>query len=421
MEAVCVAIVAVLYFLVATGFLLRVIGWNFVVYAASLELAIRFISLRCAGGFLSCVDHAIRNILMIIFLQSSTWPSFVISLMVLIITWYFMSWFINPLMLLAVAILRTIPSAIKCARFQSIDRLYHPPRVSQMKRQQLLASGLEAEIIRFGRERHLSGLYIHGQNFEMTQPLLFCHGNACTLYDEIPYLRHITGIVGCDILIFDYGGYGDSKCIEHRICESGIIEDAMDALRELILRTRGKLRRRSIQEAINPIQPIIYGVSLGGAVAIHTVHKFLKDCTRGHNSGENVKLPIGGLIVENTFTSVFETASYLITGMDMFKYCLYPFVVDKWNSIGKIHAMKHDHRWTKMPKLFLSGRQDKLVHPQMMRDLYEASKSGSPRSFIKTYPQGDHNNTCHQPGYFEDLARFMYRCEMGGFHSMMID
>ena len=74
-------------------------------------------------------------------------------------------------------------------------------------------------------------------------------------------------------------------------------------------------------------------------MAIHTVSKLLNH--RNSASGRK-EAEIGGLIIENTFASVAETASYLITGRDWLKWIVYPFVIDKFKiqnvqSVAKIY------------------------------------------------------------------------------------
>lgn len=57
------------------------------------------------------------------------------------------------------------------------------------------------------------------------------------------------------------------------------------------------------------------------------------------------------------------------------------------------------------PILFLSGQQDELVPPRMMRALYEAA--GSAVKYLRTFPSGQHNTTWNSPGYHDAIVAFV--------------
>jgi len=55
--------------------------------------------------------------------------------------------------------------------------------------------------------------------------------------------------------------------------------------------------------------------------------------------------------------------------------------------------------------LFLSGERDELIPPYMMKELYDNATSSKSKKLV-TFPNGDHNETCRQPGYFDAIFNF---------------
>lgn len=59
----------------------------------------------------------------------------------------------------------------------------------------------------------------------------------------------------------------------------------------------------------------------------------------------------------------------------------------------------------KAPILFLSGQQDELVPPRMMRTLYDLA--GGSTKYLRLFPAGQHNTTWQAPGYYEAIVAFL--------------
>jgi len=130
---------------------------------------------------------------------------------------------------------------------------------------------------------------------------------------------------------------------------------------------------------------ILFGRSLGGAVVIELA-------TRPEN--EHIK----AVIVENTFTSV------PLIGMSVFPFLapviklLPTFAVkNKFLSIEKIDKIS-------IPTLLISGRDDDLVPPQMMDQLFSLCKAPK-KKYVKL--RGNHNTTWTTAGYFDQLKLFI--------------
>jgi fermentation-respiration switch protein FrsA (DUF1100 family) len=125
--------------------------------------------------------------------------------------------------------------------------------------------------------------------------------------------------------MLEYRGYGHSTGTPN---EKGLKIDAQTGLD--YIRTRDDLKSSNI---------IVYGQSLGGAVAIDLV-------TKNKGTGD-----IKGLILENTFLSLTKM---IPEAMPIAKY-LTPLCHEYWNSEAAVGEI------TDIPILFLSGLQDEIV------------------------------------------------------------
>ncbi|KAG5463263.1 MAG: hypothetical protein BJ554DRAFT_630, partial [Olpidium bornovanus] len=54
----------------------------------------------------------------------------------------------------------------------------------------------------------------------------------------------------------------------------------------------------------------------------------------------------------------------------------------------------------KTPMLFLAGEMDNIVPPAHMKELFKLCPTQGKKVW-KSFPRGEHNDTCLQPGYFE--------------------
>jgi fermentation-respiration switch protein FrsA (DUF1100 family) len=192
--------------------------------------------------------------------------------------------------------------------------------------------------------------------------VIFCHGNAGNIADRL-YSVKLLNALGCDVLIFDYRGYGRS---EGSPTEAGTYADADTAWRYLV-ESKGKL----------PERIIIFGRSLGGAVAI--------ELARRH--------PPAALVVESTFTCMADVGRV--------HYPLLPvglLLRHRYDSVSKVPKID-------CPKLFLHGTDDSLIPIANARRLFEAA--ASPRQFIET--PGGHNagGFAYSPEYTQRLDDFL--------------
>ena len=138
-------------------------------------------------------------------------------------------------------------------------------------------------------------------------------------------------------------------------------------------------------EELRGTQLVVYGQSLGGAVSIKLV-------ANNQDDGD-----IHGLILEITFTSIrILIPSILPAGSFLARLC-----DQHWSSDEILPKITQP-----IPMLFLSGLKDEIVPPIMMKTLFDSCKSPSDRIW-KQFPNGDHNSTVAEPGYFEAIWSFL--------------
>jgi fermentation-respiration switch protein FrsA (DUF1100 family) len=173
----------------------------------------------------------------------------------------------------------------------------------------------------------LSAFYIRGPrdspNADIT--MLMFHGNAGNIGHRLPIARMIVNLIGCNVFMLEYRGYGTSTGEPD---ESGLNIDAQTALD--YLRSRAETSSHRI---------LVYGQSLGGAVGIKLVSK-------NQDDGDIV-----GLVLENTFLSMRKLIPSVIPPA---KY-LTLLCHQVWASESILPSI------TKVPILFLSGLQDEIV------------------------------------------------------------
>ncbi len=195
------------------------------------------------------------------------------------------------------------------------------------------------------------------------QALLWFHGNAENIGYDLPHLRLLAKI-GVNILAVDYRGYGRS---EGSPDEAGVYHDA-DAAYEYLLNQR-HFRAQDI---------IIYGHSLGGAVAVNLASR--RQC--------------GGLIVQSSFTNARAMAQRMFA---------IPFLgyaaksrFDSLQRIREVHA----------PILIAHGTRDGVVPFAMGQQLFAAAPE--PKRFY-TIEGAGHNDLMEVGGadYLACLQSFV--------------
>ena len=192
--------------------------------------------------------------------------------------------------------------------------------------------------------------------------VIFFHGNAGNMSDRLPTIQALHRL-GLSVLLVDYRGYGRS---EGKPSEKGTYEDA-DAAWRYLVETRGE----------SPDRTVLFGRSLGGAVAI--------ELARRRNPA--------ALVVESTFTNLLD--------IGRLHYPLLPvrlILTYRYDSLSKVPRIT-------CPKLFIHGIDDTLIPFENGRRLYDAA--AEPKQFLET--PGGHNEGgfMYSPAFVERLHRFL--------------
>jgi fermentation-respiration switch protein FrsA (DUF1100 family) len=197
--------------------------------------------------------------------------------------------------------------------------------------------------------------------------LLFFHGNAGDLYDRLDNVSVLVRM-GMNVLIMDYRGYGKSG---GKPSEQVLYEDGLLAYRYL-----------KEERGVDPARLVIFGRSLGGAVAIEL----------------GTQQPAAALIAESSFTSAQDLAKLhysFLPGM------LLGSMTHKFDSISKVPQLRS-------PILFIHGDSDTIVPVRMGRSLYDAA--AEPKEWYEIRG-ADHNDMLMIGGadYFRRLIDFVKR------------
>jgi pimeloyl-ACP methyl ester carboxylesterase len=177
-------------------------------------------------------------------------------------------------------------------------------------------------------------------NPEAPYTLLLIHGNAEDLGDLRFFLEDLHGW-GFSVFAYDYRGYGLS---DGSPSERHAYEDAEAAYRYLT-ETR----------QVPPEQILVYGRSVGGGSATALAAQY----------------PVGGLILQSTFTSVFRV---------VVPVPLLPF--DKFPNLRRMEQIT-------VPTLVMHGQGDTTIPWHHGKALYEAAPE--PKTFLWV-PGADHND-----------------------------
>jgi pimeloyl-ACP methyl ester carboxylesterase len=191
--------------------------------------------------------------------------------------------------------------------------------------------------------------------------ILFCHGNGGNISNRISYLP-IFRELGLATFLFDYRGYGKSGGTP---TEEGTYTDVEAAWQYL-----------TQERQIPPQKIIIYGESLGGAIASYLAQK---------NSQQNGNDNAGGLVLASTFTSISDRAAEL-----------YPFMPIRflsrfsYNSIDRLPSIK-------IPVLVIHSIDDEIIPFHHGERNFQVANQ--PKKLVRL--RGDHNG-----GFLDSLETY---------------
>ncbi len=182
--------------------------------------------------------------------------------------------------------------------------------------------------------------------------MLFCHGNGGNVSSCLDTLL-IINTLELNALIFDYRGYGNSKGSP---TERGTYADAQAAWNYLVK-----------ERKVPPERLIIWGRSLGGAIAAKTAAK--------HRAGV--------VIVESTFTSLKDLVH------DSMGW------VPSWALANYAYDTLHYLKEVNVPVLVIHSPDDEMIPYQHGKNLYDSIPG--PKVFSEI--RGSHNR-----GYIDSMA-----------------
>jgi alpha-beta hydrolase superfamily lysophospholipase len=187
--------------------------------------------------------------------------------------------------------------------------------------------------------------------------VIYFHGNAGHRGNRVPVAREFVR-QGCDVLLIDYRGYGDSEGSPSR---EGLVLDAL-ATWEYSIRDLNR----------NADRIVLFGESLGGAVAVELASRC---CLEGGAPA--------GMLLTSTFASLPETAARLYPA-----FPVYWVVRDRFCSRDLIPHVT-------CPIVQVHGKLDELVTLDEAKELFEEAPAASAGRIPKRFEvieHADHNS-----------------------------
>ncbi len=217
-----------------------------------------------------------------------------------------------------------------------------------------------------GTAEQLQAWWIPASGTE-TGVMLYLHGNAANIGANAEQANRFRQL-GLSVLLIDYRGYGNSQ--GEFPSEQQVYEDAEASWQYLT-----QIRQ------VPPPQLLLYGHSLGGAIAINLALQ--------HPDA-------AGLIVQSSFTSMRQMVD------DAMPHSIFPIdllLTQKFDSIEKVAGLN-------MPLLYIHGLEDQRVPAAMSQALYEASPDPKQLYLV---PEASHNNVAQVAGlkYLKIIQQFV--------------
>jgi hypothetical protein len=148
---------------------------------------------------------------------------------------------------------------------------------------------------------------------------------------------------------------------------------------------------------VDPSRIILYGHSLGGAVALHL-------------AAENLS-KFMAVIIENTFMSIPKMANYAKPAIAWATFV----VTETWDNESQIRSLRESakDKSKRMPDiLFITGENDNIVPPIHMNELWRQAQEIShirPEVKVLRFHMDQCSHTCYGiPGYYDGISKFYY-------------
>lgn len=199
--------------------------------------------------------------------------------------------------------------------------------------------------------KNAAGNKIHGWYWKKPgakKTILFMHGNAGNIGHRL-FLAQAILEAGTSLFLFDYSGYGKSQ--------------GQPGLNELISDSDLSYNFLVNQKKIPPSDIVLYGESIGGAVA--------SDIARKHQCG--------GVILDSTFRSIVKIAKVKIAA-----YNIFPDFLQPTPSLNVIDFVSQKHP----PLLIIHGMKDEMIPPSEAEENF--SSAVEPKKLV-LLPKSTHN------------------------------
>ncbi|PWT98956.1 MAG: alpha/beta hydrolase [Candidatus Melainabacteria bacterium] len=214
-----------------------------------------------------------------------------------------------------------------------------------------------------------NGRKLHGWYFAVPQArgtVLISHGNGGNLTWRVPLFEmFIRSKVS--VFIYDYQGYGYSEGSPtvDNICEDGIA--AYDFLVQ--------------KKNVPPSEVILYGESLGGAVACYTA----------------ARKQSAGLILQSTFSSLPHIAGQKLLHLKLYPQFFYP-----QNTLDNVAVLKSPHP----PLLIVHGLKDRIIPEGEAELLFQGACE--PKKIVRI-AEASHNDllSTYAPNLNQALSEFV--------------
>jgi uncharacterized protein len=198
--------------------------------------------------------------------------------------------------------------------------------------------------------------------------IIYCHGNAGNMQDFLEFIFQLSSNINdVDFLMFDYAGYGMTAGDCH---ESDMYESLLDVI-------------NFATKFWTPNHVMLYGHSLGAAVALHAAVK-LRHIT------------FAGLVLEAPFYSLKDIAADISPLANFWNFC------NKYENYAKIQMISENGT----PFLLVHSRNDNLIdinHSERLHNL--VYQHANYRGLV--YIDGDHIDTIYTDEYFDKLKELL--------------
>ncbi len=258
--------------------------------------------------------------------------------------------------------------AAPCLLLMAMEsRLIYLPPATSIPLQQAETLGGEGVWFTAEDQTKLHGWFFRQGNTD--RAILYFHGNGEDANQNLWLGAQFRDRLNASVLVFDYRGYGQSEGAPN---EKGVISDGIAAQRWLAKRVN-----------LEPIEIILFGRSLGGAVAVAAAEQ----------------LGARAVIVQNTFANMTDVAAE--------HYPLFPV---RWLMRNRYYSQQRITHYDG-PFLQFHGTNDIVVPIALARPLFEAAPSKQ-KHFVEI-PAGMHNGPL--PDFaFDALKAFLDALEPVG-------